>query len=269
MKKLVSPGTVVIPSGYPRTRRRDSRGVRICFAGLARSCADMEGFFEFTDGSNYAYTPVSNGLAEVLCASSQRGRFFNLSIRRAVFGYTRGFTPPADFETIYSFPPYLGTAPAQCSMAMLDWSMLVWDTYVPFGFPPSTVTGSAAGASFNFALLSPVPPGNNAGFQPVHASLLYTGPTQNAQLAFTLSTLVGPNEQIDIVVAQDGALVARIQDAPGSVGTTVYPFTIAAGVNSLIEIWDAGTYLGGNPFVSTDVGAITTGGTGFGVFSNV
>lgn len=129
MKKLVSPGQVVIPSNFPRTRGGpDSRGFRICFAELGRSCSLKQGFLIFTDGSAYSYDTVSNDITEALCAQLQRGLTFNRQFRRAAFGYIRGFTPPADYETIYSYPPYGGVTPAACPLPPVPWPNLTWAT---------------------------------------------------------------------------------------------------------------------------------------------
>lgn len=147
MKMLLPPAQIVIPSNRPRTRAGpDSRGIRICFAELGRSCALMQGYLIFTDGSAYVYDAPSNDDVENLCAQIQRGRVFNLGARRAAFGFVRGFTPPPDYETIYSYPPYPGMTPASCGLPVTDWGSLVWNGSQPI--PP--FGGSVSGTGLNF-----------------------------------------------------------------------------------------------------------------------
>lgn len=115
MKQLNPGPTVVIPSNHPRTRRgSDSRGIRICVQELGRSCSLDQGFIKFLDGSQYAYDPGSKADIENLCDSFIRGRQFNFSVRRAVSGFQRSPVLPGDYEVIYTYPPYPGTAPGPC-----------------------------------------------------------------------------------------------------------------------------------------------------------
>jgi hypothetical protein len=239
MKKLVALGQVVVGSGRPRTRvGPDSRGLRICFAQIGRSCSLKTAYYTFTDGSAYVYSPISNLDAEALCASPIRGRAFNFAVRRALVGFVRGFVPPGDFEVIYSFPPYAGSQPAACSTGTLDWTLLVWDTYTLLNFPPDAiVTGVAAGDSFNGQCQ-----GINldAGISPVHASLTFTGPSQNCELHFDLVDGTGnfPNS-IGTCVLQDGVVILDCtQFVFLANGPQVFPFLVGAGVGSLIEVVD-------------------------------
>jgi hypothetical protein len=116
----------------------------------------------------------------------------------------------------------------------LDWSTLVWDQYVPFFtiVPPS---GSGAGASFSVDGTGEA--GNSVGFNPVHASLLYTGPSVNCLLTINF-TAWDTGSNLGIYVLQDGVIVLQILGYFGGVGIHTFPFTIAAGVSSLIEVKD-------------------------------
>ncbi len=136
MKQLNPDGSVTVASGRPRTRRGpDSRGIRLCFQELGRSCSLKQGYLIFTDGSAYVYDAPSNEEIEALCASPIRGRQFNFNVRRALGGFVKGFTPPGDYQTIYLFPPYEGSAPTECPLTDLDWSDLFWSiiTETPCG----------------------------------------------------------------------------------------------------------------------------------------
>ncbi len=127
MKILVAPATVVIPAQTPSTRRGpDSRGIRLLAAEIGRSCMNMQGFITFTDGSQYSYDAPSNSEFEALCDSLIRGRQFNFSVRRPIFGFTRSPVLPADYEVIYTFPPYAGSRPTSCALPPLDWTQLLW-----------------------------------------------------------------------------------------------------------------------------------------------
>lgn len=147
--KMLQPGPlIVIPSNSPRTRQGpDSRGIRICVAQIGRSCVLDQGYVTFTDGSAYVYGAPSKDEFEDLCASVQRGRQFNFQVRRSRAGYVRGFTPPADYEIIYSFPPYPGSQPPACNVCggmNTDFNAEVWSVD-PAG-NPATIAG--AGVSF-------------------------------------------------------------------------------------------------------------------------
>jgi hypothetical protein len=83
---------------------------------IGRSCSLMQGYIIFMDGSAYVYSAPSQEEFEQLCDNLHRGAQFNFQVRRAVFGFTRGFTPPADYEVIYEYPPYEGTAPGVCDI---------------------------------------------------------------------------------------------------------------------------------------------------------
>jgi hypothetical protein len=159
MKQLNPDGSITIPSNLPRTRRGpDSRGIRLCFSELGRSCALGMGYLIFTDGSAYAYDAPSNSEIEALCDSFIRGRVFNFSVRRSRGGFVRGFTPPGDYETIYSFPPYAGSSPIACGVPFTDWSSLTWSGSRQV--PP--FDGSATGTGLS--LVCALPSGGTALF---------------------------------------------------------------------------------------------------------
>ena len=122
----------------------------------------------------------------------------------------------------------------------LDWSTLVWDQYVPFyvAIPPS---GSGSGDSFFVDATGEA--GNSVGFQGVHASLNYTGPSVNCILTINF-TAWWTGSNLGIGVFQDGVLKLQILGYSGAIGIQTYPFTINAGISSLIEVKD-------NPFPLT------------------
>lgn len=244
MKKLVGPGQVVIPSNMPRTNLGlDSRGPRLCFFQLGRSCSDKEGFFLFADGSSYAYTPESNGLAEILCAAPQRGKFFNLAVRRAGGGFTRGFVPPADYETIYSYPPYPGTAPDACVLGMIHWGDLIW---APVGSATGDAAGSFVAQDFSLSATSTITPVVDSGWKWI-GTLTYNGPAAASNLDWGGTS--GPGTGFldntafyDCVVFQDGSpiLAVGIGEAFGRSpdGSYSSPFTVndTLGADSTITV---------------------------------
>lgn len=173
-----------------------------------------------------------------------RGRDFNFRVRRSVAGFVRGYTPPADFETIYSFPPYAGVVPAACALPGVDWSLLVWDDFT-FHFTGSgaTGTGAASGDSFFFDMVSGATSADQAALS-AHAALPpYTGPSQNANITLT-EILADPDTFFAIQVLQDSVQVALIFEG----GPTTQDFTIAPGSASLIEINVVANVVPGVPF---------------------
>ena len=117
----------------------------------------------------------------------------------------------------------------------LDWSMLVWDQYVLLANPPGVITGSGVGATFTVDGTGPGAGMGSVAISPVHASLVYTGPTVNCLLTIN-QTVYSPGTNIGINVVQDGVPVLQIVIL--AAGVNVFPFTIAAGVASLIEVED-------------------------------
>lgn len=241
MKKLVAPGQVVIPSNFPRTRSGpDSRGIRICFSELGRSCALKQGFLLFTDGSAYSYDTVSNDVTEALCAQLRRGFVFNRQFRRAGFGFIRGFTPPADYETIYSFPPYGGVTPDACPLPNPIFADLAWVIASNTPGPGQTFDYSLdPGTGDTEVLTASAGVGIANGFSEPTASVTYNGPAAlctcrletagNAsftQCAWGFSIFQDGNDIGDFFIIND----------PNAV--QVNPFTIAdtGGADSLITL---------------------------------
>lgn len=229
MKQLNADGTVSIPSNLPRNKRGpDSRGIRICFAEIGRSCSLQTGYLIFTDGSAYEYTAPGNTDVEQLCAALQRGKMFNFQVRRTLAGYIRGFTPPADYETIYTYPPYPGVAPVACGLPMLDWTQLYW-TVTNDGTGPGQTTvfapdpGLSDTASQTFSRFS----GGLGSSSTMESDLTYAGASQNAnchlEIADPTNTLTS-----DWTIQVLNAGVAVFTSAFFVVGSisTDFPFTI-------------------------------------------
>jgi hypothetical protein len=259
MKKLVAPGQVVIPSNFPRTRQGpDSRGFRICFAELGRSCALKQGFLIFTDGSAYSYDAVSNDVTEALCDQLRRGFTFNRFFRRAGFGFIRGFVPPADYETIYAYPPYAGTAPTACPVPLGTWPNLLWTTSFTSDqtstgilWTPSGGTASAIELDFD----------DSIDFTNWSASgdgmATYNGPAVSAAVAL-LSVGAQPSAStaFSCFVLQDGNVIGFFPHSadvnfsdPGSV-----MFADTMGADSVIEVqltWGGSFTPPGTNFVFT------------------
>lgn len=237
MKKLVAPGQVVIASSPPSTRQGvDSRGIRICFSELGRSCALMQGYLVFTDGSAYVYDAPSNESIEALCAQLQRGKVFNFRVRRSQFGFVRGFTPPPDYETIYSFPPYAGSAPVACSLPRVDWSTLFWTV---------TTNSFGAGSSCSF---DPDPGSGDT------ASMDYT------RVAFGLSGTGQMDSDLTYAGGSDmNNLHFEIDDPTNSIGWNA-AYVVTVGGSDVLNTFSFGT---GNfsqdyPFTVPDTGGSPT-----------
>lgn len=262
MKMLNAFGQVVIPHSRPGTNRGiDSRGPRLCFASLARSCADSTGFFNFADGTAYSYLPGSNGLAENLCAAPQRGRSFNLGVRRSLFGFTRGYTPPGDYEQIYAFPPYAGTQPAACALAGFHWNNLIWsilvqDPGIPAG---SAVVTTASMNAFDISTLgAPAEPfgPTTQPFVEIQGDLTYNGPLVNCLLSLTYTIIAGGNANFFFQITQDGNQIADQT-------STTFDVLDTAGLDSLISVHMILSGTTGN----INLGVLSGGGRLFGDLS--
>lgn len=237
MKMLLPPAQIVIPSNHPRTRRGpDSRGIRICVAQIGRSCLLQQGYVTFTDGSAYVYDAPSNVEFEALCASIQRGRQFNFQVRRAAFGFVKGFTPPGDYEVIYTYPPYPGTTPTACAVSFINWNDMIWDPpVVDVGTPPRTMTALTAGNSFSFFCdgRPPDPFATDFPNADIAGGFSYTGPGGVCNLRFDIDQ--GPSVAAFFVIdfSQDGNPIDLMLPNPAVSGD--YPFDIAPGVASVLH----------------------------------
>jgi hypothetical protein len=241
VKKLVTPGQTVIPSNLPRTHLGlDSRGFRICVAQLARSCALKQGFITFTDGSAYAYDSPSNADMESLCASLQRGRDFNFSVRRSRGGYARGFTPPGDFEVIYTYPPYPGTVPTACPLPGPDWPSSAWAqfTFSPGSGQTWTITPDpGASDTMQFDVVSAA--GSSFGDATYNGSLSYTGGMHNCQVALTGTAIVSNVAwHLFVFVSQGAATLLNTSVSGTGNGGATFPFTVndTAGVADTLNL---------------------------------
>lgn len=213
MKQLLPDGSINIPSNSPRTRQGpDSRGIRICVAQLARSCALMQGYITFVDGSAYVYTAPSNAEFEALCASLQRGRQFNFQVRRSRSGYSKVFVPPSDFEVIYTYPPYPGIAPSACPVPPPPWLPLDWTVLsntAPAGdsvfidFDPGTGTFEAGSWHSDF--------GSVGGMIVFEGTSTYNGSGFAAGLESIFNSNFPPASiSFDVSVTQDGVTVLSV-----------------------------------------------------------
>jgi hypothetical protein len=187
------------------------------------------------DGSAYAYDVPSNEPVEALVEQLHRGAVFNLFVRRSRGGYIRGFTPPADYETIYSYPPYEGFSPSACPLLHINFNDMVWDpANINLGTPPRSVTASLSGALFQididglpsdpFATVFP-----ECEFQ---GGFDYTGPGGPCNLDLTVTAGLSDIAFTIIDFTQDGFPVNIV--IPGGAQTGVYPFDINAGIASPI-----------------------------------
>ena len=241
MKKLNPDGSITIPSNLPRTHLGlDSRGYRICIAQIGRSCSTDTGFVTFTDGSAYIYLPPSKDEFEALCASVHRGRQFNFQVRRSRSGYVRGFTPPADYEVIYNFPPYAGSVPAACPLPSPGWPNLTWttstsadDTIDLLQWVPAS--GDASVIEFDMANSVTFPnwTGNADGLT------TYNGPAAPGAFAMDATTVLGAGGAFwTVFVIQDGSVLLFQHfggGAPASFPGT-FMFNDTAGLDSVIEV---------------------------------
>jgi len=118
---------------------------------------------------------------------------------------------------------------------------MIWDSLTFSGFDAS---GNAAGAVANFTLTGNpglgVPHGSNAF---IAGHLLYTGPEVQCSIHTVYSIVSSSTSSanaLTIIIAQDAVPIFSLNDSddPGgghSVDATPI-FTVAAGVNSLIEV---------------------------------
>lgn len=229
MKQLNPDGSITIPSNLPRTRRGpDSRGIRLCFQELGRSCLLQQGYLIFTDGSAYAYDAPSNVEIEALCDSLIRGRVFNFSVRRSRGGFVKGFTPPADYQTIYSFPPYAGSAPTACPIINIDWTQLLWVVVseVPCGGSVWSWDQNGTQADFQRLGLSNGTFSCHATWE-TSASLTYSGPAQNSNLHLHQESSHGVFAWgMTVTVTVNGTPVLSVSPSGPPDVDTDYPFTV-------------------------------------------
>lgn len=241
MKKLLADGSILIPSNFPRTRQGpDSRGYRICVAEIGRSCALMQGYVTFTDGSAYVYTAPSNAEFEALCASLQRGRQFNFQVRRANGGFVRGFVPPPDYEAIYDYPPYPGTTPTACPIGGADWDLTAWTITArapglgqTFVFVPDP--GVSLSETFTLSVTVNLASGTASG----QGSLTYNGPAIDCVINVAADGASGQFEiDSNVTVFQDGVQLANNDFEQSDTQTDQLPFSLAdtGGADSTILI---------------------------------
>jgi len=237
MKQLNPDGSISIPSNFPRTRRGpDSRGIRICFAELGRSCSLQMGYLIFTDGSAYAYSAPSNSDTEALCDQFRRGFVFNFFTRRSRFGFVRGFTPPADYETIYTFPPYEGVTPDACPLSFINFNDMVWDPpALDPGVPPRTITCTALNNTITWFCDGRPSAGGVTDFPngSVGGGFNYTGPGGVCNLHFDIDQGPSVAESFILDFTQDGVDIQPTMPNPPTTGD--YAFTVSAGISSVIR----------------------------------
>lgn len=233
MKKLISAGVEAIYSGRPRTFLGiDKRGIRICVKSLGRSCSLNMGYITFNDGSAYEYSAGSKADIEALCASLHRGKDFNFSTRRVGSGYVRGFTPPADYQQIYSYPPYPGVKPSPCPNTTVDWNSVVWSNYTTLvrggGFADGTFVGGHVFVEAN---------GGTSPFCAVGANgtVGYTGAVSNQKVTVTVASTGG--NFIGFIVTQNSSARLTISSPQlPSAGTYVFNYTLLALTGSVISL---------------------------------
>lgn len=127
------------------------------------------------------------------------------------------------------------------SAPTLDWNDMVWDIFAAtFG---GTLVGSAVGDTVIFDLTDV----NSCGAI-FHGSMLYTGPVANCRVTYTTTTMNGlPTPIGGCAIYQDSVLVRDTADPftgghdVTTVGVDPFDFTIAAGVNSVIEVFGTPT----------------------------
>lgn len=241
MKQKNADGSVTVPSNHPRTRGGpDSRGPRIAIAQIGRSCSLNTGYVTFTDGSAYVYDPPSKDEFEALCASVQRGKQFNYLVRRATSGYMLGFTPPPDFEVIYSYPPYPGVAPAACPLPSHPWPDLEWATEFTF-FDPSFSVIFTPTVGFSTSMQIEIVNGttNLGGEGTATGTATYNGAggTFHFDSVYTGGTTASP-WAYNVTITQDGTEVLNVDYDGTAPFTSPESFTFAdtSGMDSTIIV---------------------------------
>lgn len=188
----------------------------------------MQGYVTFVDGSAYVYTAPSNVEFEALCAALQRGRQFNFQVRRSRLGYVKGFTPPPDFDVIYTYPPYPGVTPSACPLTNLDWANLFWTALseIPCGSEVwSWDNNGSSGANQRL--------GASAGTFICTSTFHMQGVTDytmggsNSEFLFHAETFAtGGTWTVNTVITVNGVVVVNdVQSGPVDVTVTV-PFTM-------------------------------------------
>jgi hypothetical protein len=121
----------------------------------------------------------------------------------------------------------------------LDWTQMVWDTVNFSSSGSATATGSAVGKVITFDLEG-ADNGSGSAVADIHGTLPpYTGPLASGQLDLFLSGIQFPGGATVVVqIIQDGVPVLTVMNASNAfvLGHNLFPFTIAAGVNSIIEV---------------------------------
>ena len=140
----------------------------------------------------------------------------------------------------------IGTGFLVCGTACPDWSTLVWDFFaLSATTPPAVNTGSVAGDTFQFDMKGRAT--NAQVFGGAHGSLTYTGEGCNCLLTINITsmeTALNSTLKFEVVIIQDGIQILDVilQHSPFIdtnglvVGVNVIPFTVAAGINSVIEV---------------------------------
>jgi len=115
--------------------------------------------------------------------------------------------------------------PTGCSF----WSGMTWDTVTDFGNSVTTAVGevinnTALGDTF----------GPSAGVF-IHGSLNYTGPEIDCSLTIDMART--GNGSAGLIIVQDGNPILTLVDTGIPNGNSVHPFTVAAGVASVLEFY--------------------------------
>lgn len=124
-----------------------------------------------------------------------------------------------------------------------DWTLLDWDDVEFLGW---SATGGAGGDSFSFNLQGD-PAGSSSSIVIIHGTIIYTGAAANCKLTLDLSSNA-MNGSVYIVVMQDGNPVLVLNGGCDTfaLGAVIHPFSLLAGVGSVIEVATSGSPAFGN-----------------------